>query len=112
MPYKDKERQKEAVRKSMAKARGCETLDDNVKPQSCETLNEVKPPVTPSPVDGWPDVKAYISREVPGMANLERLQRIAGALGKRVGDVWFGVSGLTMEDIGSVLGTKGGKYAL
>ena len=69
-------------------------------------------PVTPSPVDGWPDVKAYISREVPGMANLERLQRIAGALGKRAGDVWFGVSGLTMEDIGSVLGTKEGKYAL
>jgi hypothetical protein len=63
-------------------------------------------PVAPYPSDGWPDVMAYILREGPRMANLERLQRIAGSLGKQAGEVWFGISGLTMEDIGEVIGTQ------
>lgn len=119
--YKDKEKQKEVNRERVRRYR------EKQKGVTSEGVTEegVTPPVTPSPVDGWPDVKAFIERESLGMPNLERLQRIAGSLREHklspVGggpsypaskDVWFGVSGLTMEDIGSVIGTKEGKYAL
>jgi hypothetical protein len=92
MPYKDKEQQKVAIRKAVAKHRG------------------VIPDVIPS--EGWRTVEAYISREGPAMPNLERLQRIAGSLGKYAGDVWFGLSGLTMRDIGEVIGTQPARYSV
>lgn len=111
--YKDKEQQREANRIASQRRREKQKgMTQGMTETEGMTQENITPVITPNPVDGWPDVKAYISREAPGMANLERLQRIAGALGKRAGDVWFGVSGLTMEDIGSVLGTKEGKYAL
>ncbi len=119
MPYKDKERQRQAQRDAMDRKRHVNPVNlKDVNLGTCETFDvDLTQPqgvcliVIPSPKDGWPDVKAYISRESPRMANLERLQRIAGSLGKCSGDVWFGVSGLTMEDIGSVIGTKEGLYA-
>jgi hypothetical protein len=58
--------------------------------------------------DGWKDVKAYVERESSGMPNLERLQRIAGSLG--ASEVMFGVTGITMADIGSVVGVEAAKF--
>ena len=62
--------------------------------------------------DPWADVIAYLNEPDHGMPNLERLKRIAGSLGKRAGEVYFGISGLTLEDIGAVIGVQGGLYAL
>ena len=108
MPYKDAEQAREAnrekARRHREKIKGVTKIDSNPR-------ESVTPAVTPNPNDGWKDVEAFIKRDSPRMANLERLQRIAGSLGKRSGDVWFGVSGLTMEDIGSVIGTQEGLYA-
>ncbi len=61
-----------------------------------------------TPLDpGWQHVKDFILHDPPenkGMPRLERLQRIAGSLGKYADDVYFGE--LTMGDIGKVIGTK------
>lgn len=51
----------------------------------------------------------FTKTSCPGMPRLERMQRIAGSLGKHADKVWFGchptLSGLTMQDIGDVIGT-------
>ena len=75
-----------------------------VKPMSNLTAQDAKPAVKPIDPD-WQHVKDYILSECPGMPRLERLQRIAGSLGKYADDVWFG--GLTMGDIGRVIGVQG-----
>lgn len=111
MPYKDLEQAREANREKARRHRERKKVTPDSNPLENVTPTTTKI-VTPNPSDGWKDVEAFISRESPGMDNLERLQRIAGALGKYAGDVWFGVSGLTMEDIGSVIGTMEGKYCL
>jgi hypothetical protein len=54
---------------------------------------------------GWADVARDVTSPAPGMPNLERMQRIAGSLGKYTDDVWYGDKGLTMGDIGKVIGT-------
>ncbi len=54
----------------------------------------------------WLTVAEYINRPVTGMPNLERLQRISGSLGKYADQVWFGLGGLTMSDIGKVISTQ------
>jgi hypothetical protein len=108
--YKDKVKQMEANR--IASQRRREKQKGMTQGMTETGGMTQENPVTPSPADGWTDVKAYISREAPNMPNLERLQRIAGSLGKNAGEVMFGVTGLTMEDIGSVIGTMEGKYAL
>ena len=81
--------------------------DKERKRKKCPTC--VQPKIPDSP-DGWKDVKAYVQRESSGMPNLERLQRIAGSLGSQAGEVMFGVTGIMMEDIGSVVGVEGAKY--
>jgi len=54
--------------------------------------------------DPWEHVKDFITRPSNSkMPNLEKLQRIAGSLGKYAGEVWLG--DLTMQDIGEVIGT-------
>ena len=72
-----------------------------VKPVSNLTGQDVKP-IDPE----WQHVKDWLLADPGvGMNRLERLQRIAGSLGKLADDVWFG--GLTMGDIGRVIGVKG-----
>ena len=111
--YKDKAAQREANRlkaqRHRERAKGVTLLDSN--PQ------EIVTPVTPKYVTpnlpqepGWADVQAFILRDSPRMANLERLQRIAGSLGKYADDVQYGISGLTMLDIGEVIGTQPALY--
>jgi hypothetical protein len=52
----------------------------------------------------WAIVARNIVKPCPGMSNLERLQRIAGSLGKYADQVYYGQHGLTMKDIGGVIG--------
>ena len=100
MAYKDKVQQREAVRKAVAKHRGItpEGITDTKVPSGGE---HVIPPE-------WQAVKRYISR--PG--NLDRMQRIAGSLGVTsnkvylADQVYFGIGGLTITDIGKVIGTQ------
>jgi len=112
MPYKDRLKQKEAVKRAVAKSRVLQkgiTVDE-----SCNTLGvipEAKPPkgitvdVIPHGHDpAWVHIKEFVQRqEPPGtMPYLERLQRIAGSLGKNAHEVRLGA--LTLEDIGKVIG--------
>lgn len=85
---------------------------ENVRPK---VLDLDVTPVAISQTDkAWEHVKEYIQEETPSMSRLERLQRIAGSLGKLAPHVWFGIgdtgTGLTMADIGSVIGTKEALY--
>ena len=76
MSYKDPEKQKDAQRRSMAKARGVKPKDD-VKPQTCETHVDVKPGVKPQSCEtrlhtkddvkpwGWPKYNAKGERINP-----------------------------------------------
>ena len=56
--------------------------------------------------DPWQHIKEVVQRKEPPetMPYLERLQRVAGSLGKNAGEVRYGVHGLTFEDIGNVIG--------
>ena len=100
MPYKDKGKQRDATRRAVAKYRQGITSEGitSEKPVIPEASN----PIDPS----WQHVKGWLLADPGvGMPRLERLQRIAGSLGKYADDVWFG--GLTMGDIGRVIGVKG-----
>uniref|UniRef100_A0A6H2A0K0 Uncharacterized protein n=1 Tax=viral metagenome TaxID=1070528 RepID=A0A6H2A0K0_9ZZZZ len=109
MPYKDPEKQKEAIKKAVQKYRGlgdqaqiCNTPKHGVE-AGITKLNRVMEPgdrVIPDlPSDA---LKAYISRPSPGMANLERLQRLSGSLGKYGSQVFMG--NYTIEEIGKAIG--------
>ncbi len=101
MPYKDKEAKAKALKAWRAKSE----VPIEVPPQ-----NEVPTPIVRSldevPVksQAWQHVRDFISTPCPGMDRLERLQRIAGSLGKNAKHVWFG--DLTVADIGAVIGTR------
>lgn len=109
MPYKDQSRQREANRLRMQKARQGNT-EPEVSPENVlpNVLPDVLLPDIRALPDAWAHVKEFISRPArPGdKGNLEKLQLIAGSLGKRADQVWFGLGGLTMADIGQTLGTK------
>lgn len=90
--------------------KGTENMgSEAVRPEACE-------PVAPCSVEhlfdpdtglDWQPVKAYISKpDHEGMSNLERLQKVAGALGNRAEDVRFGLSGPTFKEIGKLLGKE------
>tara|TARA_Y100000310_G_scaffold241250_1_gene245177 strand:+ start:227 stop:610 length:384 start_codon:yes stop_codon:yes gene_type:complete len=82
---------------------------EGVTPGESVTFSDVTPlsPVVSLPPE-WDTIARYISREGSGMPNLERLQRIAGSLGKYADEVWMGE--LTVGDIGRVIGKEGPKY--
>lgn len=106
MPYKNAEQARAAAAERQRKHR-------NVTPDTPKAVTPdgmSRPAVTPS--DGWPDVEAYILRDSPRMPNLERLQRIAGSLDKYADQVMFGVSGLTMQDIGETIGSLPPAYSV
>lgn len=90
MPYRDKEKQREAVKEAVARHR---------KGITSEGITQ-SPDVILSPE--WAHVVEYIKRPSPRMPNLERLQRIAGALGQHADEVHFG--DLTLKEIGEVIG--------
>jgi hypothetical protein len=107
MAYKDKEKEREAARLRKQKQRMSRPKED-VTPlvtPSIETVAELHPQDK-----AWAHVKEYIQSESPGMSRLERLQRIAGSLGKYSDQVYFGVNSeglqLTMDQIGKVIGTQ------
>ena len=119
MPFKSEEARKEASRKSMEKRRGINgtkvnpgpavnpvALGDNVNP-----ADALIPSVNPrSPIirEDWRAVHAYLQRpQVGRMSQLERIQRIAGSLGKHAESVRFGVTtGPNFQEIGELIGTQ------
>ena len=135
MPYRDKAQKVEALKKWREKRREVpievpvkndpvlgEVLksQDEVPPEKVKSLEVlVETPKVPEKLrvraetdPQWKKIEEYISRPTPKgqMPNLERLQRIAGSLGKLSGHVFFGLgptSGLTAEEIGKTLGVKG-----
>lgn len=100
--YTDKEKQKEATKEAVKRYRA----------KKCNTQDVIPGNVIPDPVIPEGDVipqaeklKAFISRG----DNLEKLQRIAGSLGKLSNEVYF--MGMTFEDIGNLFGPLPGKYS-
>ncbi len=65
-----------------------------------------------SPETDWEPLKDYLRQDTrPGdMSHLERLQRIAGSLGKLSGEVRFGLEGPTFQEIGDTIGVEGALY--
>uniref|UniRef100_A0A6M3JR54 Uncharacterized protein n=1 Tax=viral metagenome TaxID=1070528 RepID=A0A6M3JR54_9ZZZZ len=102
MPYTDKAKEREANKERARRYREAH------KPTG-PTVTPVTP-VTPdnsrsnldSMVIPSDALKAYISRPSPGMANLERLQRLSGSLGKYGSQVFMG--NYTIEEIGKAIG--------
>ncbi len=112
MAYKDKEAQREASRERIRRYRALHkgvTSEQGVTDPSVSegvTLGQgVTSGVTGSLTGPWLTVAEKINTPCPGMPNLERLQRISGSLSKYADQVWFGLGGLTMSDIGKVIGT-------
>ena len=106
MPYKDAEEQKRVKREYAAKRRGSTNSDVDPAQIVDPTSRKVDPGVDPFIDKGgaaWQHVRDFISEPCPGMTRLERMQRIAGSLGKNAKHVWFG--DLTVADIGAVIGT-------
>ncbi len=108
MPYKDEEARKEAGRERIRRYRALHqgvTLEQGVtEPVVSEGVTSLSG-VTGTLTGPWLTVAEHINTPCPGMPNLERLQRIAGSLGKYADQGWYGLGGLTMEDIGRVIGT-------
>ena len=153
MPYKDQEKQKEAVREAVKRRRVLQGItkvlpkdvipDEKVIPSKAEGITQgitedVIPviPVVPVKATGitgqidrqrparelseivqsakskghlppaWAHLVEYIQQPCPGMPRLERLQRVAGSLGKYANEVYFGIgdTALDMEQIGKTIG--------
>ncbi len=110
MPYRDEEQERLAarLRKQRQRAKGVtEGVTEGVTSQGVTegvTLEGVTEGVTDL-TGPWLVVAEHINTPCPGMPNLERLQRISGSLGRYSDDVWYGLGGLTMSDIGKVIGT-------
>lgn len=97
MPYKDAE---ERRKRQQARRKGDAPADapTQVMPLG-DTLDD----------PAWQSVANFINRDSnTKMTNLEKLQRIAGSLGKYADGVFMG--DLTMGQIGRVIGVKEGKY--
>ncbi len=97
MPYKDLENKAQRQRERRMKSLGEVPTNEVPNVKSLDVTGELTGP--------WLVVAEKINAPCPGMPNLERLQRIAGSLGKHADDVWYGLGGLTMSDIGKVIGT-------
>ncbi len=100
MPYKDEEQERLAarLRKQRQRAKG---VTEGVTLEGVTSQG-----VTGDLTGPWLTVAEYINRPGSGpMTNLERLQHISGSLSKYADQVWYGLGGLTMEDIGKVIGT-------
>ena len=123
MPYKDLKKQREAARERQRRHREGVTkgvtdekgvtspfVSDGVtegvtKEKLCHAED-----VTPLPPE-WEAVRKFITFPGPGMPRLERMQRIAGSLGKYQSEVFFGLGGLTVKDISEVIGEQPPLYA-
>ena len=97
---------------SILKAKGSTRFDkcstsDALRAKSGGLIEEGRPILHIPEKDGWKQLRDYLKADP---SRLEKMQRIAGSLGKHAHAVWFGIgpnaSGLTMEDIGKVIGVK------
>ena len=91
--YKDREKQREYNKKRMAAVRG-NTKGIKVTHDYQQLLG----------VERGKRLDSFVSKG----ANLEKLQRICGSLGKYAEDIWLGE--LNLKTIGSVIGTKPGLH--
>ena len=91
--YKDREKQKEANRLAKRKQRGYD-----VKGMTKDSYQQLLG------IERGKKLDRFVSKG----ANLEKLQRICGSLGKYAEDVWLGE--LNLKTIGSVIGTKPGLH--
>ena len=113
MSYKDPEKQKDAQRRSMAKARGVKPKDD-VKPQSCETHVDVKPGVKPSGMDAhmrrsWDNVLAMYQADPEKVRRIVKpvcdLKDTVGGETRNAGDCTrWGCYGPAYSDVARILG--------
>ena len=119
MPYRDKSKQqaanREAKRRQRADVIPCmvgDVIPTDVIPAKLE--GDVIPaqnviPCHTLPTE-WAHLKAWLADPgQTGMPRVERLQRLAGSLGKLGDEVEFG--GLTISEIGKVIGVKGPLYS-
>jgi len=122
MPYKSDEERKlwdrERKRKQTEGRKvGVESVGVE-SPNGVESVGVEFLPVIPSVTDripldpAWEPVRAYLVQpsRVGDMTHLERLQRVAGSLGKLSGEVRFGIEGPTMQEVGDVIGAQGALY--
>ena len=109
MPYKHAEQAVAASKERMRRHRNLVTPDVTPRQQAA-ARDEARQPETIE--QGWRDLESYIQRAGPAMPNLERIQRIAGSLGPNADAVQFGITGITVQDIGTTIGTQPAKYAL
>ena len=113
MPYKNAEQAVAASKGRMRRHRNPVTPDvtpDVTPRQQAAARDEERQPEAIE--QGWRDLESYIQRAGPAMPNLERIQRIAGSLGPNADAVQFGITGITVQDIGTTIGTQPAKYAL
>ena len=98
MPIKDPEKRKEAARERQQKHRKGVTMGVTSEGVTGQGVTEDIP-------KAWANVRDFIRAESSSsMPNLEKLQRIAGSLGKNAHEVRFGLYGPTLEDIGNTIG--------
>ncbi len=109
MPYKDEEARKEAGRERIRRYRALHSEQGVTDLSLSEGVTSLSG-VTGDLTGPWLAVAEHINTPCPGMPNLERLQRISGSLGKYADQVWYGLGGLTMSDIGKVIGTLPAMY--
>ena len=95
MPYTEKSKEYWKERKQ---AQRMSKKDVQETVLSKNTMSKKLPPA-------WQHFIDYLRRPCPGMPALEREQRIAGSLGEHAEQVYFGLSGLTIKDVGNVIGT-------
>lgn len=115
MPYSDPEKQREANKRAMQRqreqAKGITEGITVVIPEPQNVIPDSHAAVIPSVelIDqqtgaDWQGVRVALRRDPD---NLARLQAVAESLGKFSGEVRFGLSGPTFDQIGKQIGTGG-----
>ena len=108
MPQKDETKRREASAERVRRYRAKRALQKGVTlEQGVTSLSEAEGVTAPLSVTTgvtlppeWQNVVNFLHKD-PG--NLEKLQRIAGSLGRNAEEVRFGVSGPTMDEIGRTI---------
>jgi len=99
MPYKDKEKQKEAVRKAVNKKRGNVIPCNTIEQKGITKVETVIPDVIP--IDDYPPIVHYLADDT----KREKLRRISDSLSNHnVSElVRFGCFGPTFDKVGEIL---------
>lgn len=106
MPYKDREKQKEATKEAVKRYRQKVLQKDDVIP-----AKDVIPSVIPEH-SVYQCIMSSRRQVTPTLLNAlvdpverEKLERICQALGHRQDRVYYGITGLTMADVAALLET-------